>query len=147
MQYTHGVILKTLQKKMLRDLKQRKGKSDAFNVFCSSEILVWFCVCSKLCEKTGAIISCVKVSRHLILRNIHRKQKLYPRFEILIYFWWLKKSRFSGCFEPKVWEGGGYLRMTFGLPVSAVWVVSTLIGGGVTLTLTAVIEFVWTFLH
>ena len=48
-------------------------------------------------------------------------------------------------FAQKFWEGGGDLWMIFCLSLSNVWVVSTLIGGGETQTLTSIIEFIWTF--
>ena len=58
-------------------------------------------------------------------------------------YWWLVESHLSGyfcLFAPKFWEGDGDLNA-----VNAVGVVSTLIGCGDTWTLTAIIEFIWTF--
>ena len=56
------------------------------------------------------------------------------------YYWWLLESQLSGCFclfAPKLWEWGRDLWMIFCQSVSTVWIVSTLIGGGETETLTA----------
>ena len=60
------------------------------------------------------------------------------------------ENHLNGCFclfAPKLWEGGRDLWMIFCLSVRAVWVVSTVICGGDTQTLTTMIEFIRTFVH
>ena len=65
-----------------------------------------------------------------IIRQKYRRTKIFES-HLSDYF----------CpFAPKLWEGGGDLQMIFYQSISTVWVVSTLIGGGDTQTLTLVIE-------
>ena len=62
----------------------------------------------------------------------------------------MAQSHLKGCFclfGSKFWRFNGNLQMIFCQSVSAVWALSTLIGGGDTWTLTAIIKFIWTFLH
>ena len=86
------------------------------------------------------IMTCMRV--FLDISRCLKKQYLTYKFIV-----WLVESHLSGCFWiscPQVFEKvRGIIKWMISL--SVVWVVNTLIGGGNTRTLNAVINFIWTF--